>query len=101
VEIGSNCTYPHSTGKHDLDLLATRKTRNLVVVGNFGVETDIFEMLADDLGLELAETKALTGSLMIIELLDQLLETALEERLSGDHGVVLWQPTNPLHFVLE
>ena len=50
---------PHGTGNDDLDLLTTGERANLVVVGDFRVETEILEMLGDDGGLELTVTETL------------------------------------------
>lgn len=41
---------PHGAGEDDLDLLASGETGDLVVVGDFGVETEVLEVLGDDLG---------------------------------------------------
>jgi hypothetical protein len=92
---------PHGTSQDDLDLLSTGQARDLVVVGNLRVETNILEVLGDDLGLELTETETLSAGLVVIVLLDHLLETAVGESLTRDHAVVLGQPAEPLDLVLE
>jgi hypothetical protein len=46
-------------------------------------------VLGDDLGGELTETETLTRSLVIVEFLDKLGETAVDEGLAGDLGVIL------------
>jgi hypothetical protein len=92
---------PHGTGKDDLDLLTTRETGDLVVVGDFRVQTQILKVLGDDLGGELTETETLAGSLVIIELLDELGEAERDQSLTRDLRVVLWKETNPFDLVLE
>lgn len=86
---------PHGAGEDDLDLLATGKTGDLVVVGDFGVETEVLKVLGDDLGGQLTETKTLTGSLVIVEFLDELAETTVDEGLAGDLSVVLGEHVSP------
>ena len=86
---------PHGTGDDDLDLLATGKGADLVVVGNLGVQAEILEVLRDDGGLELTVTQTLAGSLVIVEFLDKLAETLLDKVLSRQVGVVLGQQTTP------
>jgi hypothetical protein len=45
----------------DLDLLSTGQSANLVVLGDIGVETDLFEQLSDGGGREVSATGSLTG----------------------------------------
>jgi hypothetical protein len=86
---------PHGTGNHDLDLLATGKGANLVVVGNLGVQAKIVKVLRDDGRLELTVTETLAGRLVIVKLLDELAEALLDEVLSGQVRVVLGQQATP------
>ena len=46
---------PHGSCQNDFDLLATRESRDFIVIGNFRVQSDIFEVLRYHLGLELPE----------------------------------------------
>jgi hypothetical protein len=87
---------PHGSSNDDLDLLTSGKRANLVVVGDLRIESEILKMLRDDLGLKLTVTKTLSGSLVIVEFLDKLVESKLGKSLTRDHGVVLGQETTPL-----
>jgi hypothetical protein len=87
---------PHGSSNDDLDLLTSGKRANLVVVGDLGVESEILKMLGDDLGLKLTVTETLSRSLVIVEFLDELVESKLGKSLTRDHGVVLRQETTPL-----
>jgi hypothetical protein len=87
---------PHSSSNDDLDLLTSGKRANLVVIGDLGVESEILEVLGDDLGLKLTVTETLSGSLVIVKFLDEFVESKLGKSLTRDHGVVLGQETSPL-----
>jgi len=86
---------PHGTGDDDLDLLTTGQRADLVVVGDFGIETKILKVLADDGRLELTVSETLARSLMVVELLDELGIAKLEEGLARDVRVVLGEEALP------
>lgn len=78
---------------HDLDLLSSRESLELVVLGDVSVESDVLEMLADKLSAHLARSGSLTTGLEIVELLNELDESVLDELLAGHEGVVLMRGT--------
>lgn len=86
---------PHGACEDDLDLLAAGEAGDLVVVCDFGVETQVFEVLGDDFGGELAEAEAFAGGFVVVEFLDELAEAAVDEGFAGDLGVVLGEHELP------
>ena len=87
---------PHRAREHHLDLLPARQARDLVVVGDLRVEADVFEVLRNDFGRELAEAEALAGGFVVVELLDELGEAEVEEGFARYLGVVLGEEVDPL-----
>jgi hypothetical protein len=65
------------------------------VVGDVGVQTQVLEVLRDDLGLQLAVAETFAGGFVVVEFLDELVETKLEEGLARDLGVVLGEEAAP------
>jgi len=86
---------PHGSGNDNLDLLSTGKRANLVVVGDLRVKTKILEVLRDNLRLKLAVTETLSRSFVVIELLNEFVETKLGKSFTRNHGVVLRQKATP------
>lgn len=70
---------PHSAREDDFDFLAARETGDFVVVGDVGVETDVFKVLRDNFRREFSEAKAFAGGFMIIEFLDEFVEAEFEK----------------------
>ena len=87
---------PHRAREHDFDLLPARQAGDLVVVGDVRVEANVFEVLGDDLGGELAEAEPFTGGFVVVELLDELGEAEVEEGFARHLGVVLGEEVDPL-----
>lgn len=65
------------------------------MVGDLGVQAKILKVLGDDLGLELTVTETLTGRLVIVKLLQELVKAPLGQSLARDLGVVLGQSEAP------
>lgn len=65
------------------------------MVSNLGIEAEVLKMLGDDRGLEFTVTETLAGGFVVIELLEELGETPLNEGLTGDLRVVLGEPAAP------
>ena len=86
---------PHGTGDDDLDLLTTRERADLVVVGDLGIQSQVFKVLADDGRLQLAVAETLAGSLVVVELLDQLVKAQLQKGFARDVGIVLGEEAAP------
>ena len=87
---------PHRAREHDFDLLPARQAGDLVVVGDFRVEADVFEVLGDDFGRELAEAEPFAGRFVVVELLDELGEAKVEECFARYLRVVLGEEIDPL-----
>jgi hypothetical protein len=85
---------PHGGGEDDLDLLSSRQSLELVVLGDVSVESDVHEVLANELGRHLSGSGSLARRLEVVELLDELGEAELEELLSGEEDVVLQRRTS-------
>lgn len=61
----------------------------LVVLGDISVESDVLEVLADELAAHLAGSSSLTRSLKVIELLDELGESEVEKPGAVEESVLL------------
>jgi hypothetical protein len=66
---------PHSASHHNLDFLATGKTRDFVVICDFWIQTDVSEVLRNLSRLQDTETQAFAGGFVVIKFLDKLSET--------------------------
>lgn len=86
---------PHGAREHDFHFLPTREPADFVVVGDVRVEADVFEVLGDDFGGQLAEAEPLARGLVVVEFLDQLGEAEVEERFAGDLRVVFREVVEP------
>jgi len=85
----------------DLDLLSTRETADLVVLSNIGVKTDLLEQFSDGTSREISSTGSFSRRLHVVELSEHLLESVLEQILSGQPGVVPVVHPLELDLVLE
>jgi len=92
---------PHGGGKDDLDLLTTGKTANTAVGGELGIKSEITQVLLDLNSGQGAGPGTSLGSLLVVEGLEDLLETPLLKLLTGNPGVVLIGAANELNLVLE
>ena len=67
----------------------TRQSRDFVVLSDIAIQSDIFQVLPDNVRSRVTLTSTLTRGLQIIELLNELGETLLEELFTRDPGVEL------------
>lgn len=63
---------PHGTSKHNLHFLSTTETRDLVVISDLRVKTDVLEVLRNDLGFENPVAETFPRGLVVVEFLDKL-----------------------------
>ena len=89
---------PHSACQDNLDFLTSGEPGYFVVVGYFGVEADVFEVLGNDFWLKFAKAETLSRSLVVVEFLDQFVEPQFEQSLTRYLGIVLWEHTDPFAF---
>jgi hypothetical protein len=59
------------------------------VIGDLGVEAEVFEVLGDDGRLQLAIAEAFAGCFVVVELLDELVEAELKEGFARYLTIVL------------
>lgn len=102
------CTHDEDLGRvdqrgtnDDLDLLSTGQSANLVVLSDIGVETDLLEQFSDGTSREISSTGSFSRRLHVVELSEHLLESVLEQILSGQPGVVPVVHPLELDLVLE
>lgn len=69
---------PQCACEDDFHFLAAGQSGDFVVVGDFRVETEVFEVLRDDFRFELAESKTLPGGFVVVEFLDEFVESKFE-----------------------
>lgn len=86
---------PHGAGDDDFDLLTTRQRADFVVVGDFGIQAEVEEVLGNDLGLQDTVAETLAGGLVVVKLLDKLGVAEIDQGLATHHAVVLGEPTDP------
>ena len=86
---------PHGTCEDDLNFLAAAEAGDLVVVGNLGVKTNVFEVLGDYFGLEDAVTETFARCFVIIKFLDKFCEAPFEEGLARDLAVEFGEHMHP------
>lgn len=67
----------------------TRQSRDFVVLSDIAIQSDIFQVLPDNVRSRVTLTSTFTRRLQIIELLNELGETLLEELFTRDPGVEL------------
>lgn len=92
---------PHGCRNDNLDLLSTGKTANLVMLSDIRIQADILKVLANDVGLELTETKTLSSGFLVVKLLNQLRKALLQKGLAGDSSVPARKEVLPLNLVLK
>lgn len=92
---------PQRGRDNDLDLLSTRQTLNFIVLGDITVETDILQVLSDEVCGVVTRTGTFSGRLHVIELTQKLAEAELQQFFSADPGVVSVVEALELDFVLE
>ena len=67
----------------------TRQSRDFVVLSDIAIQSDIFQVLPDNVRSRVTLTSTFARRLQIIELLNELGETLLEELFTRDPGVEL------------
>ena len=80
---------PETSSDDELDLLPSRQSRDLVVLGDISVQADVLEMFTDQMCRGITGAGALTGRFNIVELLHELRESFGEEVVAGHPGVEL------------
>jgi hypothetical protein len=87
---------PHGSTEDYLHLLSSRETTDTRVGGEFGLETQFLEVLLDIDGSQGALVESLTGCLLVIIDLEELLESHVLELLTCEPGVVFPRLALPL-----
>ena len=67
----------------------TSQSRDFVVLSDIAIQSDIFQVLPDNVRSRVTLTSTFTRRLQIIELLNELGETLLEELFTRNPGVEL------------
>jgi hypothetical protein len=90
---------PHGGGDNDLDLLSSRQSSHLVVFGDISIESDIHQMLTNELERHLARTSSFSRSFEVVEFLDEFGESEVDKLLTGHPGVSVHAESSPLDLV--
>ena len=86
---------PHRAREDDFDFLPAAQTRDLVVVGDFRVEADVFEVFGDDFGFEDAVAETFARGFVVVEFLDEFREAPFQQSFAGDLAVEFGEHVQP------
>ena len=87
---------PHGGSENHLHLLATRQAADARVGREFGLEAELLEVLLDVDGSEGTLVETLACSLLVVEDLQELLQSHVLKLLAGHPGVILPGLADPL-----
>mmetsp|Transcript_2434 Transcript_2434/g.3694 ORF Transcript_2434/g.3694 Transcript_2434/m.3694 type:complete len:1074 (+) Transcript_2434:2189-5410(+) len=91
---------PSGSGKNDLDLLTTGETTNMRMKGKLRLKTKILKMLLDGGSGKGTTEETHSSGFLKINLINHLLETKLNELITGHPGALVRSLADPLNLVL-